>query len=721
VKRSLLFLLIAIPATVALSQSIQPQSSGIRTPSRLSVHLAPSMAFPISESASLFSPGARVAVGAEYRLLSSRAMYVSGDLGYGIDRIAGTSESISTVNATLGGGAAIDLLPWLSLTAGISGGFFYSFYPSRGVSGGNPLVGAQAGVVLLPGPFHVGFSLSGQYLWGLHMGVNATLGASYEMPEGVAARRTSPAKVEEPIPVKPTPITQEPPKKPPKEKRTPAFTLQDFSFEPVFPVFHKYYDDHTIGKAVLSNSLDQPVSDIRVGFIIKQYMDEPKDCPSPALLNPGESAPVEFFALLRPDIMEITEAAKVQATISLEYALNGRTQRQTFVQSIRILDRNAMTWEDDRRASCFVTAKDPAVLSFSKNVSSIVKGKTAGAINPNLTTAIAFHETLSLCGLSYMQDPSGYAQSSLKKKNVDFLQFPRQTLEYRAGDCDDLSLLYCALLESVGIECAFITIPGHIFMAFSTTLSPEEARKAFSRVDDLIFRSDKTWIPIEVTERRGFLQAWQTGAKEWRENLARNQANFYPLRESWDLYEPVGLPGSGKPLDLPSSDRIQARFMTELAAFIDQEIVPRVAALQDKIKKSQDKRKPTNELGLLYARYGLYDRAQREFEKILGKDDYTPALLNLGNICYLSDQKEKALDFYTRAYAKDPNNPRVLLAVSKVNHDLENYFAVKKAYGELKKLDPDLAVQYAYLDLKGEEATRAGEIGGVRGGVVWEE
>jgi tetratricopeptide (TPR) repeat protein len=161
--------------------------------------------------------------------------------------------------------------------------------------------------------------------------------------------------------------------------------------------------------------------------------------------------------------------------------------------------------------------------------------------------------------------------------------------------------------------------------------------------------------------------------------------------------------------------------MTELAAFIDQEIVPRVAALQDKIKKSQDKRKPTNELGLLYARYGLYDRAQREFEKILGKDDYTPALLNLGNICYLSDQKEKALDFYTRAYAKDPNNPRVLLAVSKVNHDLENYFAVKKAYGELKKLDPDLAVQYAYLDLKGEEATRAGEIGGVRGGVVWEE
>jgi hypothetical protein len=43
--------------------------------------------------------------------------------------------------------------------------------------------------------------------------------------------------------------------------------------------------------------------------------------------------------------------------------------------------------------------------------------------------------------------------------SVDFLQFPNQTLEYKARDCDDLSMLYNALLESVGIKTAFITIP----------------------------------------------------------------------------------------------------------------------------------------------------------------------------------------------------------------------------------------------------------------------
>ena len=46
---------------------------------------------------------------------------------------------------------------------------------------------------------------------------------------------------------------------------------------------------------------------------------------------------------------------------------------------------------------------------------------------------------------------------------------------------------------------------------------------------------------------------------------------------------------------------------------------------------------------------------------------------------------------------------------------------VKKLYAELKARDPDLALQFAYLDLKGEEAARAANIAGLNGVVVWEE
>jgi tetratricopeptide (TPR) repeat protein len=428
---------------------------------------------------------------------------------------------------------------------------------------------------------------------------------------------------------------------------------------------------------------------------------------------------VDLFALFLPTILETTEKTKTQARVDVEYTVGGQVQHQNLVQSLPILDRNATTWTDNRRAAAFVTAKDPAVLTFSKNVNSMVKGKIQGAVNPNLLSAIAFFQALQLFGLTYSQDP--IPTLTANSQVADYIQFPRQTLQYKGGKCSDFSVLYSALLESVGIETAFITIPGHIFIAFCIGVSPNEARKAFSRAGDLIFHDEKSWIPVEVTESAGFLRAWQDGAREWRENLSNNQAAFYPLHDAWRLYEPVALPGAEVAVTLPPNEQIVSAYQAEAIKFINQEISTRVAALEDQIRKAEDPRKPTNELGVLYARFGHYDQAQKEFAKLLAKEDYVPALLNMGNILYLSDQKEKALEYYNRAYAKDPENPKVLLAVAKANHDLENYGTVKKLYAELKARDPDLAQQFAYLGLKGEEATRAADVGGVSGVVVWEE
>jgi tetratricopeptide (TPR) repeat protein len=401
----------------------------------------------------------------------------------------------------------------------------------------------------------------------------------------------------------------------------------------------------------------------------------------------------------------------------VDYTIDGQGQHQNVVQDIPILDRNATTWVDNRRAAAFVTTKDPAVLLFSKNVSGMVKGKVRGEVNSNLLSAMAFFEALQLYGLSYSQDPIPTLTSA--NQVADYIQFPRQTLEYKGGKCSDFSVLYAALLESVGLETAFITIPGHIFVAFSTDSSPVEPGS--SRSDDVIMRDGKSWIPVEVTERAGFLQAWQDGAREWRDSLSNQQAGFYPLHEAWKLYEPVGISGAEIVLNLPPSEDVVDRYEREVFKFVDQEISPRVARLEKEIENVQDPRKPRNALGVLYARYGQYDQAKQEFQKLLGQEDYVPALLNLGNIMYLSDQKEKALEYYNLAYAKDPENPHALLAVATVNHELENYSLADKVYAELKEKDPDLALKFAYLKLRGEEATRAAEISGVQGGVTWEQ
>ena len=57
----------------------------------------------------------------------------------------------------------------------------------------------------------------------------------------------------------------------------------------------------------------------------------------------------------------------------------------------------------------------------------------------------------------------------------------------------------------------------------------------------------------------------------------------------------------------------------------------------------------------------------------------------------------------------------------RINHDLQNYGSVKKEYDELRTLNPELANQFAYLRLQGEEATRAAEASQATGILVWEE
>jgi tetratricopeptide (TPR) repeat protein len=495
-----------------------------------------------------------------------------------------------------------------------------------------------------------------------------------------------------------------------------SMELKDLTLDDIYPVFHTYYDTHALGRLELSNTSGLPITGIKVSFQIKEFMSDPKDCPVPSLLAPGQSASVDLLGLFLPTILETTEKTKAQARVDVEYTIYGTAQRQSLVQSIVVLNRNATSWTDDNRAAAFVTLRDPVVLDFSRNVNSMVKGKIPG--DPHLLSAIAFFQALQLYGLTYSQDPIPTLTSD--NQVADFIQFPRETLQYKGGKCSDFSVLYSALLESVGIETAFITIPGHIFIAFDTGVSPEEARKTFpSRVDDLIVRGDTTWIPVEVTETAGFLQAWQDGAKEWRENTAGSQAAFYPLHDAWRSFEPVALPGAEAAVKLPPSEKIFSASQKEVGNLIDQEISTEVASLESQITNGQDPRKPTNDLGVLYARYGMYDRAQKEFEKLLVKEEYVPALLNMGNILYLGEQKDKALAYYNRAYVKDPANPKVLLAAAKTNHDLEKYDTAKKLYAELKAKDPDLAAQFAYLDLKEDGATRAANAAAVN--VEWED
>jgi tetratricopeptide (TPR) repeat protein len=640
----------------------------------------------------------------------------------------------SSMSGMLGAATTFDVLDWLSLGAAAQAGYYQAWASGTGVSvtGGGFCFSVGGEVEANIGSyFSTGITARYRNLVGLYQGFDIFGTITGHIP---LTRRTAttvvtpPASTPAVTPTQPAPSTspsQQPQKlsdQPQAQQSTEWLDVSGLVMENLYPVFYKHYADTPFGSVLVKNMKDAEMKNVSVSLWINKFMDTPTKISGPASLAPGAEQKIDLSALFSDTTLEITEATKVAVELTFTYTLQGQAYQQKMNDSAVIYDRNAITWNDDRKVAAFVSDKDPAVLSFSKNVSAIVKTRGNTALNGSLQQVMAMHQALQLFGLAYVPDPKNpYSEASKSAQAVDFLQFPRQTFEYKSGDCDDLTILYCSLMEAVGIETAAITIPGHIFMAFAIDTSPDEVRKAYLHPDDFIFMDGRSWIPVEVTERSaGFLKAWQEGAQEWRENSARQQADFIPIRTAWQTYTPVGLTGVGQGVTIPPSADVAKAFQTEIGKFVDNETSARVAKIQADIKKGETA-KLDNSLGVLYARYGLFDRAEPAFQKSLAKEEYVPALLNLSSIAFSQKEYEKAASYADRASKKAPDNPQALLAVARVNHAMENYGSVSKAYSRLKQLDPDLASQFSYLDLRGTDAQKAADISNASGVIVWSD
>jgi hypothetical protein len=105
-------------------------------------------------------------------------------------------------------------------------------------------------------------------------------------------------------------------------------------------------------------------------------------------------------------------------------------------------------------------------------------------------------------------------------------------LELKGGDCDDLSVAYCSLLESVGIQTALVDYRGngerrHVNVLFNTKLTPQQAQlitgndsKYFIRKDSN--GKDEVWIPVETTSLTDFDEAWNTGVEKFNREAIKD-------------------------------------------------------------------------------------------------------------------------------------------------------------------------------------------------------
>ena len=334
----------------------------------------------------------------------------------------------------------------------------------------------------------------------------------------------------------------------------------------VFPVSWAWYENNPVAAVKITNEEPNSIKNVNLSFFMESYMSEPWTFAVLPRIAAGESIEVPVTALFNEAMMNLTENVNANGVLQARYrSLGSRKAMSTSIQ-MPIFHRNTLSWDDDRRAAAFVSPRDSAARFFARYVADALATAGAGQSGhapSNVRQAAAMFEALRLYGISYVIVPAtSFARVAADESVLDNVSYPYQALYFRGGDCSYLSILFCSLLEALGIETAFITIPGHIYIAFEVG---DDFWYAYS--NEIIELDGKRWLPVEVTvPGQGFTNAWRIGARQWR--TAGENAALYPIREAWKVYPSVTVPSSGDHLPvMPQGDSIIRAMEREAGLF----------------------------------------------------------------------------------------------------------------------------------------------------------
>ena len=479
-------------------------------------------------------------------------------------------------------------------------------------------------------------------------------------------------------------------------RRDTLISMQVKEMKPIFPVLYSWYEKNPFATIEIKNEEECGITDVSVSFFQGQYMAQPQLCASKRRVEKQESFDVDLVAFFNEQMLDLIEKVDTLGSVTVEYRVLGQKKRKSFPITLGIYGRNSMSWDDDRRAAVFVSSKDPAAMLFSRHVTSNVRNNLRSGVPLNIQYAMGIFEALDEFGINYVIDPNSSYSDNVGSTSIDFLQFPYQTLMYRGGDCDDLSILTCSLFESVGVHTAFITIPGHIFIAFDSGVKQKDAWRYFNSIDEYIISDGEIWVPLEITlSDEGYTKAWRVGAREWHVAARTNEAMLYKMRDSWELYKPVGVSGAQAKFLLPEKKQVLSRFSNSVDHWITREIDPQIRSFKSMLAKKEDAG-IRNDFGILYVRYGLFDEAEKQF-RIARKYNNKNALLNTASMYFAKEQYENAAYMYRQVINNDPKNILAYLGLARCAYEVGDYVTCDESYEIVRENDMELAMDYAYL------------------------
>ena len=479
----------------------------------------------------------------------------------------------------------------------------------------------------------------------------------------------------------------------------PQLTLSNLNLETVFSAAYKNYQDKPIGSVQLRNVAGTEYGNLKLSFQIKEFMDFPTTVDIPRISG-SETIEIPIKATFNNRILEVDEDTGVQVEVKLTYLRDGQKDDITLTQPMTIYGKNAIVWGNAQMIGSFVTPKDDTLRNYVRQVVNSYMPEP-GPLNHKLVSAMAYFSSLTASGTNYIIDPNT-PFTELRDDQIDYVQFPRETLHLRSGDCDDLSVLISAGLENLGIRTAFIEIPGHLFLMFDTGLGADEADLISQDSSLLAIKDGNVWIPLEATMVNiNFNEAWAEGARKYQAALAANELGIIDLSEAWKSFQPVTLRKASYNIELPDAKRTESLVGQSRKLLLAKSIDRLVLPYQTMVVNDSENVAARLQIAILYARYGLYEDADLAFESLNELAPNNSAVkTNQGNMYFLQQDFDLAVQQYQSAIQLDGEDGGIWINLSMAQFKAGDLKQARNSYQNALQINASLKDEYnAYSKL----------------------
>lgn len=422
--------------------------------------------------------------------------------------------------------------------------------------------------------------------------------------------------------------------------------IESLKVESLFPAKLGHYQDSPVGMIALAHgdAKGAPAVDVNVSIYVPRFMQMKSEV-AVGTLEAGERREVPLKVTLDNATLFATEEnTPTQAEVVVEYTVAGGKMQSRRVVPLVVYGRRAIDWSESTPIAAFVTPQEDAVRTFAR--AAVVPNEAA--LPEPVTQAIAMFQAMSQAQLKYVKDPVLPARSGA----LDTVQFARETLQTKTGDCDDLSVLYATMLESVGVETAFLLVPGHVLVGVNAGVPPDALDRLTIDPSRVLVHEGKAYLPVETTMvGKPFREAWAQGATTVARLGGKAGAEGLTVvetRQGWASYPPAPLPrmagaALAKPDPKAAGTLEEARLVVAQRDAAKKERESALAAAVAKDPASPD----AAAYATLLARQGQLEQARAVLKAALDKKPGSVMLTNnLANVDVLAGDAASAVGRY---------------------------------------------------------------------------